>query len=421
MKKRIFLASLLFSFAIEIAILLFFIVQNTEEAQDTVLVNEAVQTVQNDWHTIKNHKNKTSLDYVVIDTNERVLFRTKAGLSENINKAIRHRDTILDIEADGLVAGKIIVANDRMQSFERQKKTMVLFLSAVILIQCIFCVGYFCYLEHYIIKPFYKLKGFAMRVAGGNFDIPLMMDRQNLFGAFTESFDIMRSELKRARIAEAKANADKKELVAKLSHDIKTPVASIKAASEVGAALTDNEKSKDNYTQIIRKADQINTLITNLFSASLEELRQLSVTPEEIESKELRILLENSDYFHRSTIPDIPGCILYLDRLRLQQVFDNIFANSYKYADTRIDVAVQRDKRYLSVVMEDYGGGVRIEELALLKEKYKRGSNIKDKEGAGLGLYISDYFMKEMHGKLIVENGDHGLKVTVMLALGGGI
>ena len=143
MKKRIFLASLLFSFAIEIAILLFFIVQNTEEAQDTVLVNEAVQTVQNDWHTIKNHKNKTSLDYVVIDTNERVLFRTKAGLSENINKAIRHRDTILDIEADGLVAGKIIVANDRMQSFERQKKTMVLFLSAVILIQCIFCVGYF--------------------------------------------------------------------------------------------------------------------------------------------------------------------------------------------------------------------------------------------------------------------------------------
>ena len=60
-------------------------------------------------------------------------------------------------------------------------------------------------------------------------------------------------------------------------------------------------------------------------------------------------------------------------------------------------------------------------ELALLKEKYKRGSNIKDKEGAGLGLYISDYFMKEMHGKLLVENGDNGLKVTVMLALGGGI
>lgn len=97
----------------------------------------------------------------------------------------------------------------------------------------------------------------------GNLDLPLEMDRQNLFGAFTESFDLMRSELKKARLAEAKANAEKKELVAKLSHDIKTPVASIKAAAEVGLALSETERMKENYTQIIRKADQINGLITN--------------------------------------------------------------------------------------------------------------------------------------------------------------
>lgn len=60
----------------------------------------------------------------------------------------------------------------------------------------------------------------------------------------------------------------------RLSHDIKTPVASIKAASEVGLALSGSERLRDNYTQIIRKADQINTLITNLFTATLEELQQ---------------------------------------------------------------------------------------------------------------------------------------------------
>ena len=60
----------------------------------------------------------------------------------------------------------------------------------------------------------------------------------------------MRSELKKARLAEAKANESKKELVAKLSHDIKTPVASIKAVSEVGIALAGNEKDKGNYGQI---------------------------------------------------------------------------------------------------------------------------------------------------------------------------
>ena len=56
-------------------------------------------------------------------------------------------------------------------------------------------------------------------------------------------------------------------------------------------------------------------------------------------------------------------------------------------------------------------------ELNTIKDKFKRGSNSSGTEGAGLGLYISDYFMKEMHGELNVENGEHGLKVTVILQL----
>lgn len=265
------------------------------------------------------------------------------------------------------------------------------------------------------------MKGFAERVAGGNLDIPLEMDRHNMFGAFTESFDIMRSELKKARLAEAQANASKKELVAKLSHDIKTPVASIKAVSEVGLAVAENGKDKANYTQIIGKADQINTLVTNLFSATLEELQQLSVTPACMESPQIKTLLENADYLHRAKLPEIPELLVSADRLRLQQVFDNIFANSYKYAGTEIAVSAVRGENGLKIIIEDFGGGVSREELPALKEKYKRGSNSANVEGAGLGLYISDYFMKEMGGALEIENGEHGLKATVTIALSGKI
>ena len=165
----------------------------------------------------------------------------------------------------------------------------------VTILQCGICAGYYVYLNYAVIEPFQKLNGFAQRIAGGNLDVPLEMDRANIFGAFTESFDIMRSELKKAKIAEAKANAGKKELVAKLSHDIKTPVASIKAASEVGATLADNDRLRDNYTQIIRKADQIDTLISDLFTAALEELRQLTVSPGDMESRGIREMLESAD------------------------------------------------------------------------------------------------------------------------------
>ena len=332
MKSRIFLGSVAALFLMELAVLLLFLFPETEKLQDTTAVNEALQTVQRDWASLEVHRNCTDLDYVVLDLSGEVLYRTNPGLSESINAAVGHRDTILDIKVENSVAGKLIVYNNSAVIFQSEKRRTAFAVAAAVLLQCIICAGYFFYVQRTVLKPFQRLRKFAERIAQGNLDIPLEMDRQNLFGAFTESFDIMRSELKKARMAEAAANESKKELVAKLSHDIRTPVASIKAASEVGEALSQDEKNRRNYGQIIQKADQINTLVNNLFSAALEELQELSVIPTELNSAELRPMLENADYLHRAVIPPVPDCLLSADSLRLQQVFDNIFANSYKYA-----------------------------------------------------------------------------------------
>ncbi len=419
MRKQAFLIGVLLVLIAEIITLIVFTVQTPDFSQDTVAVNEVVQSVTEDFNDLEQHKNTTALDYVVLDENGNLLYKTKFGLSESVNEAITHRDTILDITINDTAVGKVIIFNDGELSLQSQKRTAIIVLSVAIAVQGGIFIGYAVYMHFTIIRPFRKLKGFAERIAGGNLDIPLEMDKRNLFGAFTESFDIMRSELKKARLAEAQAQQSKKELVAKLSHDIKTPVASIKAVSEVGLAVTNNEKDKANYTQIIGKADQINTLVTNLFTATLEELQQLTVTPTNIESSKVKTMLENADYMHRAAVPDIPECLVYADSLRLQQVFDNIFANSYKYAKTDIVVTAQKADNYIVIGIEDYGGGVNAEELPVLKEKFKRGSNAKNTEGAGLGLYISDYFMKEMYGELNIENGEHGLKVTVTLTLSG--
>lgn len=421
MKKQLFLIGFLLVLAAEIVALIVFAVQTPDFSQDAVAVNEIVQSVTQDFNGMEGHKNTTGFDYVVIDTDGDILYKTKSGLSESVNAAIAHRDTVLDITLDGISVGKVIIFNEGAQMLQSQKQTAIIVFSVAVAVQGGICIAYSVYMHFTMIRPFRKLKGFAERVAGGNLDIPLEMDRQNLFGAFTESFDIMRSELKKSRIAEAQAQQSKKELVAKLSHDIKTPIASVKAVSEVGLAVTDREKDKANYAQIIGKADQINALVTNLFSATLEELQQLTVTPANIESGKVKSMLENADYLHRATIPDISECLIYADSLRLQQVFDNIFANSYKYAKTEIIVTAQKADNYIVIRIEDYGGGVSAEELPVLKEKFKRGSNAENTEGAGLGLFISDYFMKEMQGELKLENGEHGIKVTVKLLLSGKI
>ena len=85
-------------------------------------------------------------------------------------------------------------------------------------------VSFYLYISRNILKPFCKMKEFAGRIAMGDLDSPLEMERSNLFGAFTESFDIMREELRASKARETELKRKEKELVAELSHDLKTPI-----------------------------------------------------------------------------------------------------------------------------------------------------------------------------------------------------
>ena len=194
MKKKILITSLLLAFAVEILALIFFVKQDTEDGLDAVLVNEVLQSIQTNWDAVENYEDQTGLEFVVLDLDGAVLYKTGEGLSESINMAVSHRDTIVDVQVEGSVAGKVIIYNDSTQTFETRKQMMIIIISCAILAQCLICSFYVLYLDRVVLKPFQKLKGFAERIAGGNLDVPLEMDRRNLFGAFTESFDIMRSE-----------------------------------------------------------------------------------------------------------------------------------------------------------------------------------------------------------------------------------
>lgn len=402
---------------IELICLITLFDKGNELNNDTVAVNEILWEVKNNWQSLDHYENHRNQQYSVIDNSGKVLYQSDTKLSTTINDAIRNQDTILDVVIDDEVQGKLIISNQLNQQYSQQLQMIVSIVLIMIIVQSIVAIIYFIYLQRTIIMPFIKLSDFAKRVAYGNLDIPLAMDRRNAFGAFSEAFDLMRSEIKRARIAEAQANESKKELVAKLSHDIKTPLASIKAASEVGEALSSDEKIKANYMQIIQKSDQINTLVNDLFTASLEELKELTVTNPECKSSEIIKLLENADYKHQAELPKMPVCIVSVDLLRLQQVFDNIFANSYKYGKAPIIVTYTKTDAYLVIAIEDYGGGVNEQKPDKLKEKYVRGSHTEKVEGAGLGLYIADYLMKMMQGAITLENGEHGFLVKVFLSI----
>lgn len=416
----IILAFLMFSSLIVMLI----ITGNVSSTQlDSVAVNDIVKNCEDNWDSLLKGDISgfkifdRNLDYSVVNNDFKLLYSTHKGISVSLNDAVKHRDTVVDIILKGSPAGKVIIYNDSDKQLENAKSYLVIGTVVIFLLLLIIFTIYMTYLKKALIQPFNKLKSFARSVAGGNLDIPLEMDRNNLFGAFTESFDIMREELAKSRENERKANQSKKELVAQLSHDIKTPVASIKAISELMQVKATDEKESKQLEIIGEKADQIDLLINNMFQATLEELQELKVNPKEEESTQIPDLILKADYRKLVNINIIPECLVLFDKLRLQQVFDNIISNSYKYAETQITITAKIEEKHLIITFMDYGKGVAEEELPLLFSKYYRGANTEKKSGSGLGLYISKYFMQQMDGDIYCNNLPDGFAVTIELRI----
>lgn len=413
MKKTKLIIILLLTFIFEVTLATYLFKKIDSIKQDTIKINECVNQIEENYH-IK-YNSCRSMDYTLLDENNKFFYKTVNASSKSINEAIKNNDIILDLIVDEKVIGKILIKNNTTYLIKQYKSSILYSIIITVFIQLLIIIIYIYKLDKSIIKPFKKLNSFAERVAGGNLDIPLDMDRAHLFGEFTEAFDIMRSELKKARVAEKEANDAKKELVAKLSHDLKTPVASIKSTSEIGYEYTKDEKTKNYFNQINIKTDQIKLLVDNLFNSSINDIKEIDVNPSNYNSSILKDLIINSDYLNKLNNIEIPDCNIYIDKVRMQQVFDNIINNSYKYANTKIDTEVLENDDYLEISFRDYGNGVDEIELPILTEKYKRGKNVKDKDGAGLGLYITKYFMDKMNGELKLENTNPGFKVIISI------
>lgn len=400
----------------------------------TTEINRCLIRLGDEWDAISSKDGELiakdeNFDYSVIDSSGKLLIHTREDISDTISAATSNYDIIRDITENEIVVGKLIVHNPKKEQEAEVNRKIATFLGIMILSTVIVFILYYVYLNYRVIAPFGKLKRFASRIASGDLDTPLEMDRGHVFGAFTESFDIMREELKASREREEAAVRSRKELVAELSHDIKTPVASIKAMADVMSLTAKDDAERDTIASINSKADQIDGLISNLFHATLEELEQLEVRPEEMNSTDIVQMVKEADYLKKVSALDVKDAVIFADSLRLNQVISNIISNSYKYADTEISVAshfekshgdidqAEATKNYLVIEVSDKGGGVPEDELETIMQKFKRGSNTNGKDGSGLGLYISSYLMEKMEGGLSVKNADGGLTVGVRIRI----
>lgn len=276
------------------------------------------------------------------------------------------------------------------------------------------------YVYFAILRPFEKMKFFAGRISQGDFDVPLDYERSNYFGEFTWAFDSMRCEIRKARAGEREAVENNKTVIATLSHDIKTPVASIRAYAEgLEANLDNTAENRQKYLGvIIRKCDELSKLTDDLFLHSLSDLDKLKISPKEIEITGFmenvisELAAEQNDVCF--TKPDFTATV-FADDGRMMQIAENLINNARKYAKTNIQVSMRLQKGMAEICFRDFGGGIPDEDMPFLFEKFYRGRNCGTEQGSGLGLYIVRYLTEKMGGNVLLRNHSDGFEAVVSL------
>jgi signal transduction histidine kinase len=220
----------------------------------------------------------------------------------------------------------------------------------------------------------------------------------------------------RARQTAEQANNQKMKLLATISHEMRTPLTSIKGFATTLLA-DDVEWSPDSQRDFVetinQEADKLSELIEHLLSHSRLEAGTLPIKPKEkhvqdiisLAMAQLQTLAVN--HILKIHIPaDLPS--IYADQRRIAQVLTNLVKNAVEYSPYQsiIEITVSLQDTHVEFDVSDQGLGIQPEEHVQVFEAFHRGARAKEiqRKGTGLGLAICKGIIEAHHGKIWVQD-----------------
>ncbi len=218
----------------------------------------------------------------------------------------------------------------------------------------------------------------------------------------------------------------KNDFVSHVSHELKTPLASITAYSEMLAdGEADDEKTRREFYSIIQnQATRLNRLIEDILNTSRIESGLIKINKEPIS---LAILIEEQLQMITSYAEDknievagqkpIVFDQVYVDRDMLSQVIVNLLSNAVKYTrpggSVKIETEVDESSELIRVSITDTGVGIPEDEIEHVFDKYYRvGANKKQAKGTGLGLNLVKQIIEKIHGGRVFVKSRVGIGST---------
>lgn len=294
----------------------------------------------------------------------------------------------------------------------------------VILVACMFILSRYVYKE--IVNPISELSVAMKKIAEGNLEYRMEKKYEGEMGQVFKNYEDMRLKLKESTTELMENEEHNRELVSNISHDLKTPITSIKGYVEgIMDGVADTPEKMDRYIKTIyNKANDMDRLINELTIYSkidnnriLYNFQRINVSDyfndcvEEVgldlESKHIKLNFDN-------LIPD--DTIVIADPEQMKRVINNIIGNSIKYMDKdltkdlgMIEIRLLDDFDSIRIEIEDNGRGIAAKDLGRVFERFYRTDSSRNSShgGSGIGLSIVKKIIED-HGGYIWATSKEG-------------
>ena len=293
---------------------------------------------------------------------------------------------------------------------------------------CCFIIVY--RLNKKLMKPIMKLKEAAIKISEGELNSIISLDTQDELEDLAKSLEFLRLKLKESIHLQKKYDDNRSFLISSISHDLRTPVTTIKGYVEAlrdGIATTP-EKEKQYLFIIDKKANQINEMIEDLLLYSKLDLNQLPFVFTKVNI--INYLLDGiEEYSHLFTQQHITFSFnnllsqpysVTIDLNRFMRVIQNIWNNAIHYNDKQDkEIMMTVRETFTSIVIEirDNGKGLEKGEARKIFDRFYRSDRARQSDkGSGLGLAIAKHIV-EAHQGQIWAKGEIGVGTSIFISL----
>ena len=276
-----------------------------------------------------------------------------------------------------------------------------------------------------VTEPLAKLGVATRKIRDGEYDFEIVPEGPDEIQELCRDFEEMRSRLREAGEEKLANDAENKELISNISHDLKTPIAAVKGYVEgILDGVADTPEKQERYLRTIyNKTNEMDRLINELTLYSRIDTNRVPYNFAKVNvhgffdavADDLTMELTEAgvSFTYRNEVPEDTRIIADTEQVR--RVVSNIISNSMKYMDKeekKIAMRIVESGDFVQMSVRDNGRGIAAQDVANVFKRFYRADSSRHEKGSGIGLSIVRKIVED-HGGSVYARSVEGEETTI--------